>query len=137
MYCSPFDKNLDILGILVIWRSVPVTELSFQSVRLTDPLCQVCEIVSVSSSLSIKDTHCMEGIMAYSDSGLPGILFSLLDQEEDSQVWSLPERIEFHARPPLPPHFRQQNCLSFSVFLCVSSGPSYWRGGGGYGGGLV
>jgi hypothetical protein len=29
----------------------------------------------------------MEGIMAYSDSGLPGILFSLLDQEEDSQVW--------------------------------------------------
>jgi hypothetical protein len=36
----------------------------------------------------------MEGIMAYSDSGLPGILFSLLDQEEDSQVWSLPERIE-------------------------------------------
>jgi hypothetical protein len=42
--------------------------------------------VSVSSSLSIKDTHCMEGIMAYSDSGLPGILFSLLDQEEDCQV---------------------------------------------------
>ncbi len=46
----------------------------------------MCEIVSTSSSLSIKDTHCVDGIMAYSDSGLPGILFSLLDQEEDSQV---------------------------------------------------
>jgi hypothetical protein len=54
---------------------------------------QVCEIVSTSPSLSIKDTHSMEGIMAYSDSGLPGILFSLLDQEEDSQVMQYPHHL--------------------------------------------
>ena len=28
----------------------------------------------------VKDTHSVDGIMAYSDSGLQGILFSLLDQ---------------------------------------------------------
>jgi hypothetical protein len=94
MRAGTFDKDSDMLDTLVLSYPVPGTEASVHSVRLTHPLCQVCEIVSVSSSLSIKDTHCMEGIMAYSDSGLPGILFSLLDQEEDSQVWSLPERIE-------------------------------------------
>jgi len=47
---------------------------------------EVCEIASSFGNVGIKDTHCVEGIMAYSDSGLPGMLFSLLDQEEDSLV---------------------------------------------------
>jgi len=46
----------------------------------------VYEISSSFSNVGVKDTHCVEGIMAYSDSGLPGMLFSLLDQEEDSLV---------------------------------------------------
>ena len=47
----------------------------------------MCEIaMSHVASLGVKDTHTVEGIMAYSDSGLPGILFSLLDQEEDQCV---------------------------------------------------
>jgi len=47
---------------------------------------EVCEITSSFGSVGVKDTHCVEGIMAYSDSGLPGMLFSLLDQEEDPLV---------------------------------------------------
>ena len=42
---------------------------------------EVCEMaMSHVASLGVKDTHSVDGIMAYSDSGLPGILFSLLDQ---------------------------------------------------------
>jgi len=48
---------------------------------------EVCEIaMNHVASLGVKDTHSVEGIMAYSDSGLPGILFSLLDQEEDQCI---------------------------------------------------
>merc|ERR1719339_560613 len=47
---------------------------------------EVCEIAFTLGNQGVKDTHCVEGIMAYSDSGLPGMLFSLLDQEEDEVV---------------------------------------------------
>ena len=47
---------------------------------------EVCEIAFSLGNVGVKDTHCVEGIMAYSDSGLPGMLFSLLDQEEDGVV---------------------------------------------------
>ena len=47
---------------------------------------QVCEIAFTLGNQGVKDTHCVEGIMAYSDSGLPGMLFSLLDQEEDEVI---------------------------------------------------
>ena len=40
-------------------------------------LFQVCEIAFTLGNQGVKDTHCVEGIMAYSDSGLPGMLFSL------------------------------------------------------------
>ena len=46
----------------------------------------MCEIAFTLGNQGVKDTHCVEGIMAYSDSGLPGMLFSLLDQEEDEVV---------------------------------------------------
>ena len=53
---------------------------------------EVCEIAMDLGNLGVKDTHCVEGIMAYSDSGLPGMLFSLLDQEEDALVSSLAQQ---------------------------------------------
>jgi hypothetical protein len=47
---------------------------------------EVCEICESLGNVGVAETHCVEGIMAYSDSGLPGMLFSLLDQEEDAVV---------------------------------------------------
>ena len=44
---------------------------------------QICDIVSSEANVGIKDKHQVDHIMAYSESGLPGILFSVLDQEED------------------------------------------------------
>ena len=49
---------------------------------------QICDIVSSEANVGIKDTHQVDHIMAYSESGLPGILFSVLDQEEDPKVVS-------------------------------------------------
>ena len=46
----------------------------------------MCEIAFTLGNQGVKDTHCVEGIMACSDSGLPGMLFSLLDQEEDEVI---------------------------------------------------
>ena len=46
----------------------------------------MCEIAFTLGNQGVKDTHSVEGIMAYSDSGLPGMLFSLLDQEEDEVI---------------------------------------------------
>jgi len=46
---------------------------------------QISEIVS-ECNVGVKDTHHVENIMAYSESGLPGILFSALDQEDDKFV---------------------------------------------------
>ena len=46
----------------------------------------VCEVAGSSANIAVKDSHSVEGIMAYSDSGLPGLLFSLLDTEEDPLV---------------------------------------------------
>ena len=47
---------------------------------------QISDIVSGETKVGVKDTHHVENIMAYSESGLPGILFSALDQEEDNLV---------------------------------------------------
>ncbi|XP_023347268.1 HEAT repeat-containing protein 5B [Eurytemora carolleeae] len=47
---------------------------------------EICDIAAGESNTGIKDTHQVENILAYSESGLPGILFSTLDQEEDKQV---------------------------------------------------
>ena len=58
----------------------------FTDVLILDHDVQVCEIAFTLGNQGVKDTHCVEGIMAYSDSGLPGMLFSLLDQEEDEVV---------------------------------------------------
>ena len=47
---------------------------------------QISDIVSGETNVGVKDTHHVENIMAYSESGLPGIIFSALDQEEDKYV---------------------------------------------------
>jgi len=46
----------------------------------------VCEIAVGMTNQPVKDTHSVEGMMTYSESGLPGMLFSLLDTEDDDQV---------------------------------------------------
>ena len=47
---------------------------------------EISDIVANEANVGVKDTHHVENIMAYGESGLPGILFSALDQEEDKFV---------------------------------------------------